>query len=151
MGYVTHGIIDSFTSYGTLLYWPFSNERVALNLVSVIDPLFTIPIFIFVIYGVIKRSKVFSMCAILWVFTYQATAYLQKDRAENLIYEYALKNGHDVEKILAKPSFANIVVWKVIYSTSDKYYVNAIRLGKSHKLYPGESIDKLDIKKIFHG
>ncbi len=47
IGYATHGIIDAFTSYGTQLYWPLSNNRVAWNTVSVIDPLFTIPIAIF--------------------------------------------------------------------------------------------------------
>ena len=36
LGYLTHGILDACTSYGTLLYWPFSNERVAWNLISVI-------------------------------------------------------------------------------------------------------------------
>ena len=56
---------------------------------------------------------------------------------------------HKVKFIEAKPSFGNIIVWKVIYSTSDKYYVNAIRLSLDHKIYPGESIEKLDVNKSF--
>ena len=32
LGYATHGLIDACTSYGTLLFWPFSNERVTWNL-----------------------------------------------------------------------------------------------------------------------
>ena len=47
----------------------------------------------------------------------------------------------------AKPSFANIVVWKVIYSDNNNYYVNAIKLGLSHKIYPGDVIKKLEIRK----
>ena len=43
IGYATHGIIDSLTSYGTQLFWPFSNDRFATNTISIIDPLFTLP------------------------------------------------------------------------------------------------------------
>ena len=39
LGYATHGLLDACTSYGTLLFWPFSNERVTWNNISIIDPL----------------------------------------------------------------------------------------------------------------
>ena len=41
LAYATHGLVDATTSYGTQLYWPFSNERVAFNLIYVIDQQFT--------------------------------------------------------------------------------------------------------------
>ena len=44
-------------------------------------------------------------------------AYTQKLRAEDLIYDYAQSFNHKVNFIEAKPSFGNIIVWKVIYST----------------------------------
>ena len=46
LGYATHGLLDACTSYGTILFWPFSNERVTWNNISIVDPLFTIPILI---------------------------------------------------------------------------------------------------------
>ena len=149
LGYATHGFIDSFTTYGTLLFWPFTDQRIAWNTISVIDPVFTIPIFIFVILTIIKRNKKFSIYAITWILIYQMIAYAQKLRAEDLIYDYAQTFNHEVTSIEAKPSFGNIIVWKVIYSTSEKYYVNAIRLSLDHKIYPGESIEKLDVRKSF--
>ena len=149
LGYATHGIIDSFTTYGTLLFWPFTDQRIAWNTISVIDPLFTIPIFIFVILSIQRKNKKFSFYAIIWMFFYQTIAYTQKLRAEDLIYDYAQTLNHKVELIEAKPSFGNIIVWKVIYSSSEKYYVNAIRLSLDHKIYPGESLEKLDVSKSF--
>ena len=149
LGYATHGIIDSFTTYGTLLFWPFTDERIAWNTISVIDPIFTIPIFILVIFSIVKRNRKFSIYAIIWILFYQAIAYTQKLRAEDLIYDYAQAFGHEVKFIEAKPSFGNIIVWKVIYSTPKKYYVNAIRLGLDHRIYPGESTEKLDVSKAF--
>ena len=149
IGYATHGVIDSFTTYGTQLLWPFSNERIAWNSISVIDPLFTLPVIILCLITLIKGDKKYSFYAIAWMLMYQLAGFIQKDRAENIIYDYAKIKGHDVNEIEAKPSFANIVVWKVIYSDDSNYYVNAIKLGLSPKIYPGEMIKKLDIRKDF--
>ena len=44
LGYGTHGLLDACTTYGTLLLWPFSDARIAWNTISVIDPLFTLPL-----------------------------------------------------------------------------------------------------------
>ena len=149
IGYATHGVIDSFTTYGTQLLWPFTDERFAWNTVSVIDPLFTLPVIFFCLLTLIKRNNKYSFYAITWMLIYQLAGFVQKDRAESIIYEYAKLKGHDINQIEAKPSFANIVVWKVIYSDDTNYYVNAIKLGMSHKIYPGEMIKKLEIRNDF--
>ena len=83
------------------------------------------------------------------MLTYQSIAYNQKHRAEDIISQHAINLGHDIESIEAKPSFANIIVLKVIYSDYYKYYVNAIRLGISHTIYEGESIRKINIKNDY--
>ncbi len=44
LAWATHILIDCFNNYGTQVFEPFSNYRVALNNMSIIDPLFTIPI-----------------------------------------------------------------------------------------------------------
>ena len=44
LGYATHGLLDACTSYGTQLLWPFSNERFSFNTISIVDPLFTLPL-----------------------------------------------------------------------------------------------------------
>tara|TARA_B100000900_G_scaffold46430_1_gene34552 strand:+ start:1560 stop:2558 length:999 start_codon:yes stop_codon:yes gene_type:complete len=149
IGYATHGIIDSFTTYGTQLLWPFTTDRLAWNTISVIDPLFTIPVIILCLFTLIKNNKVYSYYAITWMILYQTFGFIQKDRAENIINSYAISKGHQIESIEAKPSFGNIIVWKVIYSDDKNYYINAIKLGFSHIIYPGEMIKKLDIKNDF--
>ena len=149
IGYGTHGIIDTCTTYGTQLYWPFSNERLAWNTISVIDPLFTLPVIILCLLTLFKKNKNFAFYAIIWMIIYQGIAYNQKQRAENIVLNYALNLGHEIQTIEAKPSFANIIVWKVIYSDNDNYYVNAIRLGISHMIFKGETIKKINIKKDY--
>ena len=55
MGYATHGLLDACTSYGTQLLWPFSNTRVAWDTMSIVDPLFTVPLVVLVVAA--SRSK----------------------------------------------------------------------------------------------
>mgnify|MGYP007000213977 CR=1 len=91
-------------------------ERFAWNTVSVIDPLFTLPVIILCVLTLMKNNRKYSFYAIMWMLIYQLAGFVQKDRAENIVYDYAKLKGHDIQNIEAKPSFANIIVWKVIYS-----------------------------------
>ena len=75
-----------------------------------------------------KKSKQYTVYALVWILTYQLVSYVQKERAEDYIYEHALRSGHEAQSVVAKP-FGNIIVWKVIYSTQNMYHVNAIRFN----------------------
>ena len=81
LGYATHGLLDACTSYGTLLFWPFSNERVTWNNISVVDPLFTIPILVLVLTAMITRKRLFSFFAIGWMTFYLLLGFVQYERA----------------------------------------------------------------------
>ena len=60
LGYGTHGLIDACTSYGTLLFWPFSDMRIAWNNISIIDPLFTLPLILLIVIATIKKKNIYS-------------------------------------------------------------------------------------------
>jgi len=149
LGYLTHAFIDSCTSYGTQLFWPFSDYRVSFDIISIIDPLFTIPLFILVILAIIKKAKIFSRLAILWIFVYLVFGYIQHERAIKIGQQLALDRGHKFNAIEAKPSFANLLVWKIIYSTDKFFYVDAVRVGFGEKIFTGSKIEKLNIEKSF--
>ena len=42
-------------------------------------------------------------------------------------YEIAGPAGHQPLRLEAKPSFANILVWKIVHETDQRYYVDAVR------------------------
>src|SRR5690606_718925 len=56
LGFATHGLLDACTTYGTQLLWPFSNSRVAWNVVSVVDPTFTLLVLGLMAVAVARRS-----------------------------------------------------------------------------------------------
>ena len=73
-----------------------------------------------------------------------AYAAWQRDRAEVLGEALAAERGHVPLRLEAKPSFANILVWKVVYETATDFHVDAVRTWPSAVVYPGSSIPRLD-------
>ncbi len=144
LGYATHGLLDACTSYGTLLFWPFSNQRVTWNNISIVDPLFTIPILILVGAAIKTRKRLFSYFAIGWVAFYLCLGFVQYDRAFKAANELALSRGHNAERLTLKPSFGNLILWKSIYQHEEKFYVDAIRTVQSSTWCLGESVRIFD-------
>ena len=50
---ITHPLLDAFTTYGTQLFWPLG-DPVAISSVFIIDPLYTLPLLIAVLWAVAK-------------------------------------------------------------------------------------------------
>ena len=144
LGYATHGLLDACTSYGTLLFWPFSNERVTWNNISVVDPLFTIPILVLVVTAIITKKRLFSFFAIGWMTFYLLLGFVQYERALLATTELANSRGHNPDRLTLKPSFGNLILWKSIYQHEEMYYVDAIRTAQSSTWCSGESIRMFD-------
>ena len=144
LGYATHGLLDACTSYGTQLFWPFSNERVTWNNISIVDPLFTIPILILVGTAIKTKKKIFSFFSIGWITFYLSLGFIQYERALSAAKELANSRGHNAERLTLKPSFGNIILWKSIYQHEETFYVDAIRTVESSSWCSGESIRIFD-------
>ncbi len=149
LAYATHGLLDACTSYGTQLFWPFSNERVAWNIVSIIDPLFTLPVLVLVLLGVFKRRAVFARAAFVYALIFLSLGVIQKQRAETAVGELAEQRGHEPVRVQVKPGFANRHLWKTIYEYDGRYYVDAVKLLWDVEYLPGSSIRKLDVRRDF--
>ena len=149
LGYATHGLLDACTSYGTQLFWPFSTERFAWNTVSIIDPLFTLPIIGFILVAAFRKNVRYARIAFAYAVIFLSLGVVQKHRVEKALYELAQQRGHQVERVQIKPSFANRHVWKLIYEFENRYYVDAVKLLWNTEYITGTSIQKLDVKRDF--
>lgn len=149
LGYATHGILDACTSYGTLLFWPFSDERISLSIVSVVDPLFTAPIAVLVVLAVLRRQPMLARIALVWAGLYLTLGAWQHQAARVMAAEVAAARGHDPIRIEAKPTFGNILLWRTIYQTPDRFHVDGVRPGLRPRVFPGTSIAQLDTARDF--
>jgi inner membrane protein len=144
LGYGTHGVLDACTTYGTLLLWPFSELRIAWNTISVIDPLFTVPVLALVILASRRQSRCYGRAALGWAVCYLLFGTLQHHRAEEIGYQLAASRGHQPDRLASKPGFGNLFLWKIVYEYQGRFYVDAVRTGLTPKVYHGDSVVKLD-------
>lgn len=149
LGYATHALVDACTTYGTQLLWPFSDMRVAWNSISIIDPVFTLPIILLLLIGVLRQRPRFATVALAWAITYLTAGNIQRERAIDSAWQLAASRHHSPLKVDAKPSLGNILLWKTIYQTDRHYYIDAVHSGWQKKIYFGESIQKLNMQRDF--
>jgi inner membrane protein len=130
----SHAFCDVWTSYGTRWFWPFSDQRVSWDWISVIDPLFTLPLLPLVVIGVMRRSRVWMFRAMIWAVFYLSLCVVQKHRVMDAARAVAAERGDAYERLTVKPSFGNIVVWRALYEVEGRAEVMSFRAGKEVSL-----------------
>jgi len=147
LGYSLSGFIDACTSYGTHLFWPLSDERVAFHLISIVDPIFTVGLIVAVVLGYRWRRAKAAQAGLLFAAIYLGLGYIQMERAETAIQQLALQRGHTPAELIAKPTFGNILLWRSIYQANGRLYVDAVQMLWQPKIYQGQSIVQYDIDR----
>lgn len=124
---ITHPFLDCFTGYGTPLFLPFSDYRVDINSIFIIDPVYTL-IYIFCLIKVMRargnmelrqkwnwRGIVFSTAYLLFTVVNQGY--------HNNCFKAALKEQHIPYKTsYAAPTALNQVLFYNFTVTDSGYY-----------------------------
>lgn len=151
LGVLTHGFLDSCTSYGTSLLWPFSDTRISWNIISIIDPIFTSVLIISIISALIYKSKYVARIGLFMAMLYLVFGVFQYKQVENFIFKIAEQRNHNVEKILLNPTIGNNILWRTLYKSNGKYYIGAVHMPafSDSNFKNGEVIDVIDENTIF--
>jgi inner membrane protein len=148
LGYAFSGLLDACTSYGTHLFWPFSDQRVAWSIIAIVDPLFTLLLGVPLALGVIRQRAWAAQAGLALAACYLVLGLLQQGRAESAAQALAAERGHRPERMLVKPTIGNLVLWRSIYVVNGRAYADGIRVGTgAAKIYPGTSVALLDVKR----
>ena len=149
IGFATHGLLDACTSYGTQLLWPFTDERISWNYISVVDPFLTIPVILAIILAIIMKNKYITLFGIVYILVYLTFGAYQENRAQFVGKSIANLRGHESKDLTAKPSLGNLFLWKTIYEDDGFYYVDAVRLFSKSEYCRGTKIKKLYLPNDF--
>ncbi len=128
VGWATHGILDAMTSYGTLLLWPFSEARIAWNVISIIDPIFTGILLLGSLWAWRKSKPGPARWALFLAGLYLLLGWVQHFRADKIQKVVAQTRGHEVHRSYVNPAFGNLLVWRSVYEHQGQFYVDALRL-----------------------
>ncbi|MDX2033239.1 MAG: metal-dependent hydrolase [Blastocatellia bacterium] len=142
IGYATHAPLDMFTSYGTQLFWPFTDLRVALDWVAIVDPVYTIPLWLGVYWTARTRNPKFVRLALLLTTLYiVGFGAWQHHRGVEAQTRMAEARGHRIEHARVMPAPGWLLLWRSTYLADGRLHADGIRtpwLGKT-RILPGSS------------
>ncbi|SFU17158.1 metal-dependent hydrolase [Pseudomonas marincola] len=122
----THPLLDSFTSYGTQLFWPLTPTPTAWSSIFIIDPLYTLPLLaamtLGLIYGLKGRFAKAPAIALAISTAYLASTVVGKNVAEYRVEAQLAKQGIHAEQIFSSPTPFNSLLWRVMVLDGDDYY-----------------------------
>ena len=124
----THPILDSFTAYGTQLFAPFSNYRVAFNNISVADPTYTLPFLIaLIVVMCFKRTstkrRLFLQIGLGVSSLYMLLTLANKHHV-NGVYKQSLADQKiEYLRFQTQPTILNNILWYGTAETTEAYYV----------------------------
>ncbi|MGD9095284.1 MAG: metal-dependent hydrolase, partial [Chromatiales bacterium] len=148
-GYSMSGALDAFTSYGTHLFWPFSDERVALNIISIVDPVFTLILLVTLLTGLQLGQRKVAFAGLFLCMMYLGMGFVQLQRAGQVAEDLRDKRGHLAMQSVVKPTLANLVLWRSVYIHEDRIHVDAIRVGlfDAVRVFEGESVARFSLDR----
>jgi inner membrane protein len=148
LGYATAGLLDACTSYGTHLLWPFSDTRIAWSIIAIIDPVFSLVLAIALLVGFKYCKPVPARIGLTLAGAYLLLGLWQHQNALQVATGLAELRGHEIQRIIVKPTIANLVLWRSVYQSNGRFYVDAIRVGLTRdRIYPGDSAPMFDLEQ----
>lgn len=124
---LTHPILDCFTTYGTQLFLPFTDYRVAFNVISVADPLYTAPFLLCVLIAAfLPRTNVWR-ARINWLGIGLSSAYMlfcvyHKVQVNQVFEESFAEKGIEVSRYMTSPMILNNVLWIGVGESDTAFY-----------------------------
>lgn len=122
----THPLLDCFTPYGTQLFAPFSDYRVAFNNISVVDPLYTLPfLFCMIVVLFFKRTNLkrlqWTKAGIYISSIYMVLTLFNKFYMDRVFKKSFEKAGISFQRFSAQPTILNNILWYAVAETKTEY------------------------------
>jgi len=162
----THPLLDCLTVYGTQLFAPFTNYRVALNNISVADPAYTFPFLICLIiaslmarkYDVesnnnIDRSfslsqksysarKYINAAGLIFSFCYIGWTFYNKHQVNKVMESTLAAQNIEFSRYMTGPTILNNLLWSGTAETDSSFYTGLYAFNDKKKEFKLVEIPK---------
>ncbi len=167
LGFFTHSLLDCFTLYGTQLFSPFSDYRVAFSSISVADPLYTVPFITCLLIAATmprlsKRRRFFNNLGLFLSSAYLIFTLINKQYVNAIFTAELDRQGIQVKKSISTPSILNNILWSTTVDADSIFYqgfyslfdedkkINFVPIQKNHSIIQTEQPDYvIDILQWF--
>lgn len=146
---ITHIILDCFTAYGTQVFSPFSNYRVAFNSISIIDPLYSLPLLIGVVAVLFMRApnkrRVLNYIGLGISSLYLLFTLGNKMHITGVFEKSLREQDIAYSRILTVPTLLNNILWLGVAEGKTSFHVGYYSILDNSK-----DIRFLTVKKNHH-
>jgi len=135
---LTHVGLDCLTTYGTQVFWPFSDYPVIYGTIFIIDPLYTVPLAAGLLISLRGRADASARRWANYVGLGVSSAYLlltvlNKQYVDHVFATALGQEAPNYERVFTAPTPFNNLLWQGIAETDDGYYVGLYSLLDSDR------------------
>jgi len=125
--FITHPILDSQTTWGTQLFWPF-DIRLAFKNIFVVDPLYTIPFLLFLILAMRQKKatmkrRYYNNLGLVISSLYLVLTLVLKGVSYHKFTRELEEQGINYKTIKTKPTPLNTILWTANVETEKSYLI----------------------------
>ena len=124
--FITHSLADFFTVYGTQLLWPLTDHPFAHAILFIIDPAYTVPLFIALIGILMMRGRGGAQKLNLSMLTLSTIYLIWSVGAKSMIdqkVQFALTaRGIHPDVYESAPAPFNTLLWRAVAVEDETYY-----------------------------
>lgn len=141
LGLSLHMYLDCMTTFGTKIFWPLGDQRVALPALFIIDFAFTLPLLAIMFYclkGFRKPEKLdkqikWARYGIAWVIIYPLACLGVSEGLSYKLNKDYTQVGTAAEKITVAPVLFSPFYWKLVAENKTEYRLTWIATYKPFK------------------
>jgi inner membrane protein len=127
---LAHTFLDLLTSYGTMIWSPFSDRRFHLDWVFIVDP-YLFSIFLFPLLAILiwkKRSKHIARVSLVLAGLYLTLCGINHGRAMNLVTAYARDMALPAQNLASIPQPLSPFFWSTYILTEKNVHESRVNL-----------------------
>lgn len=149
LGLFTHPLLDSFTTWGTHLFWPLT-YKISFKNIFVVDPLYTLPFLSLLIAAMFyhrnnpKRRKL-NYLGLLISSSYLIVTLGLKWYTYSVFKQSLKQQSIEYTEIQTRPAPLTSFLWASNVDLKDRYLIGYYSIFDTHK-----NIDYIEIKKNHH-
>ncbi len=123
---ITHPLLDLFTTYGTQIFTPLSNARYTLDGVSIIDPIYTVPLLIAIIIGLIRKKPIkdrkWAVTALVFSSAYLGFGLTNSLEAKKQANMQLTQHNFQAVDLRSSPTMFNTLLWRIVAKDKDGHF-----------------------------
>ncbi len=125
--FVTHVLLDSFTAYGTQIFWPLWNTPMTWSTIFIIDPAYTLPLLVGVIAALVMtrendRGHLVNRFGLIASTLYLGWTLVAKILVDNRFETALREQAIEYRDMFTTASPFNSVLWRAVVRSDGRYY-----------------------------